>query len=145
MSSRNAAAHTWTCPDCGRQFKHRNQSHSCLRVNPDDHFVGKDPKVKETYDKLLSEVQKFGDVNVSPVRVGVMLKKGSTFLALKPKKTCLDIEFILDEEITEFPVYKTFKYTAGRWAHFVRLENPHDVTKKLLVWLRRSYDLISSS
>ena len=101
--------------------------------------------MKETYDKLLHEVKKFGDVNVSPVRIGVMLKARSTFVAVKPKKSWVDIEFILDEEIREFPVHKTFKYTSGRWAHFVRLEHSKDVSKKLLVWLRRSYNLISNS
>ena len=145
MSTEKTTAGVWTCPECGRQFKHRNQSHSCLRLDPDDHFVGKDPVVKETYDRLLHEVSKFGAVNISPVKVGVMLKAGGTFLAVKPKKSWVDIEFILDEEINEFPVHKTFKYTAGRWAHFVRLEHPRSVTRKLLAWLRHSYHLISTS
>ena len=138
-------AKAWTCPECGRQFKHRNQSHSCLRLNPDDLFVGKEPQVRETYDTLLSEVGKFGDINISPVKIGVMLKAPGTFVAVKPKKSWVDIEFILDEEIREFPVHKTFKYTAARWAHFVRLQCSRDVSKKLLAWLRRSYDLISRS
>ena len=141
----NTAARAWICPECGRQFKHMNQSHSCVRLNPDDLFPWKDVHVKETYDRLLAEVKKFGDVNVSPVRVGVMLKAGGTFAAVKPKKSWVDLEFILDEEISEFPVHKTFRYTAGRWAHFVRLEHSRDVSRKLLVWLRRSYNLISNS
>ena len=141
----NTASRVWICPECGRQFKHTNQSHSCVRLNPDDLFPGKDVHVKETYDRLLAEVKKFGDVNVSPVRVGVMLKAGGTFAAVKPKKSWVDLEFILDEEISEFTVHKTFRYTAGRWAHFVRLEHSRDVSRKLLVWLRRSYNLISNS
>ena len=88
----STASEAWTCRDCGRQFKHRNQSHSCLRLNPDDLFVGKDVRVRETYDRLLVEVKKFGDVNVSPVRVGVMLKARSTFSAVKPKKSWVDVK-----------------------------------------------------
>jgi len=135
----------WVCPDCGRQFKHKNQAHSCVRLNPDDHFIGKDPKVRATYDKLLREVEKFGDVNVSSVKIGMMLKAPSTFVAVKPKKSWVDIEFILDEEINQFPVHKTFRYTKGRFAHFVRLEGPKDVSKKLLGWLKRSYLLVNGS
>lgn len=134
----------WVCPDCGRQFKHKNQEHSCIRLDPDVHFVGKDPKVRATYDKLLREVKKFGNVNVSPVKIGVMLKGASTFVAVKPKMMWMDIEFILDEEIAEFPVHKTFRYTKNRFAHFVRLEHPKDVTKKLIGWLRRSFQLINT-
>jgi|WetSurMetagenome_2_1015567.scaffolds.fasta_scaffold163565_1 hypothetical protein len=76
----------WICPECKRQFKNRNQEHSCVRIDPDDLFVGKDPVVRKTYDKLLKAALKFGDVNVSPVRIGVMLKSPGTFVAIKPKK-----------------------------------------------------------
>ena len=116
-----------------------------MELDPEEHFVGKDPHVKATYDLLVREVMKFGNVHVSPVKIGVMLKAASTFAALKPKKSWVDIEFILDEEITEYPVHKTFRYTKGRFAHFVRLEKPKDVTKKLLGWLKRSYILINKS
>lgn len=136
---------SWVCSGCGRQFKHRNQAHSCVRLDPYDHFIGKDPKVRATYDKLLREVKKFGDVNISPVKVGVMFRGVSTFVAVKPKKMWTDLEFILDEEISEFPVHKTFRYTKGRFAHFVRLEGPNDVSKKLLRWLERSYLLVNNS
>jgi hypothetical protein len=82
-------------------------------------------------------------VNVSPVEVGVMLKGASTFVAVKPKKMWVDIEFILDEEINEFPVHEIFRYTKRRFAHFVRLEGPNDVSKKLVGWLKRSYLLVN--
>jgi len=93
----------------------------------------------------LREVKKFGKVNVSVVKIGVMLKGVSTFAAVKPKRMWVDIEFVLDEEIQEYPVHKTIRYTKHRFAHFVRLEHPKDVNKNLLVWLRRSYKLINGS
>jgi hypothetical protein len=135
----------WECPDCGRRFKHKNQEHSCVRLDPDDQFNGKDPKVKATYDALLKGVKKFGNVDVSAVKIGVMLKAPSTFAAVKPKRLWVDLEFILDEEIAQFPVHKAVRYTKGRWAHFVRLEHPKEVNKKLLGWLKRSYRLVSTS
>ena len=134
----------WVCPDCGRRFKHRNQEHSCVRLNPDDHFVGKEPRVRKIYDRLLSEVMKFGNVDVSPVKNGVMLKGQSTFLAVKPKKSWVDIEFILGEEVNVYPVHKTFRYTKGKVAHFVRLSSPQQVNKKLIGWLRESFRFINS-
>jgi Domain of unknown function (DUF5655) len=93
---------------------------------------------------LLKGVMKFGDVNVSPVKNGVMLKGLSTFLAVKPKKSWVDIEFILGETINEYPVHKTFRYTKGKVAHFVRLMQPKDVSKKLLGWLQESFRFINS-
>ncbi|HCV44175.1 MAG TPA: hypothetical protein DGH68_11875 [Bacteroidetes bacterium] len=136
---------SWNCPDCGRKFKHKNQEHSCVRLDPDEHFIGRDPKVRAIYDALLRGVRSFGNVDVSTVKIGVMLKAPGTFVAVKPKKSWVDLEFILDEEIIQFPIHKTFKYTKGRWAHFVRLEHPKDVSKKLLGWLKRSHRLVSTS
>jgi hypothetical protein len=113
-------------------------------LNPDDHFLGKEPHVKKIYEALLRGVNKFGGVDVSPVKNGVMFKGLSTFLAVKPKKSWVDIEFILSEAINEFPVHKTFRYTKGKVAHFVRLEHPKEVTKKLLGWLEESFRFINS-
>jgi len=106
--------------------------------------VGKEPHLKEIYEALLKGVTKFGDVNISPVKNGVMLKGLSTFLAVKPKRSWVDIEFILAEPINEYPVHKTFRYTKGKVAHFVRLEHPKDVNKKLLRWLGESFRFINS-
>jgi hypothetical protein len=35
----------WTCPECGRSFANRNQSHFCSQVRLEDHFAGRDPNV----------------------------------------------------------------------------------------------------
>jgi hypothetical protein len=74
-----------------------------------------------------------------------MLKAPSTFLAVKPKKSRVDIEFILDKEIHEFPVHKTIRYTKRRWAHFVRLAHSKQISKKLLGWLKASYRLVNEA
>jgi hypothetical protein len=113
-------------------------------LNPDDHFIGREPHVREIYDTLLRGVRKFGNVDVSPVKNGVMLKGVSTFLAVKPKKSWVDIEFILGDEISEYPVHKAVRYTKRKVAHFVRLERPQDVNRKLLAWLRKSFRFINS-
>jgi len=131
----------WICPKCGRQFKHATNYHSCVKVDADRHFINKKPEVKAMFEKILKETKKFGNVNVSPVQNSIMLKNASTFLAIKPKKEWADIEFFLPEEVHEFPVYKTARYTKNKVVHFVRLENPKEVDKQLMRWLKISYDL----
>ncbi|MBI1807513.1 MAG: hypothetical protein HYR76_10735 [Ignavibacteria bacterium] len=136
---------TWVCPNCKRNFKHKNQSHSCVRVDPEDHFLNKSPNVERVYKMLLAEVRKFGKVNVSPVKNCILLKTSSTFLALKPKKRWMDIEFLLDEEVNDYPIHKTVQASKRRFAHFVRLEDTEEIDKRLLSLLRRSYTLMKSS
>jgi hypothetical protein len=131
----------WMCPKCHRRFKNPNQAHSCVRENPGDQFLKSEPHVKAIYNKLLREIRKFGPVNISPVRIGIMLKNESTFVAIKARKQFLDIEFLLPVELNEFPIHKTFRVSKQRVAHFIRLESPDEITKQILGWLKESYRL----
>lgn len=134
----------WTCPNCRKQFKNRNQAHSCVRTEVADHFENKAPSIRATYDKLITELKKIGPITVNPVKHGIMIKAATTFVALKPKRDRLDLEFILNKEIVDFSVHKTVRYSPRRFAHFVALEKPGDVTRKLIKWLRDSYELVRS-
>ena len=134
----------WTCPNCNRPFKHKNQDHSCVRIDADEHFIGKSVVVKEIYDRMMARVSKFGNVIVSPARHAILVTSASTFLAVKPKKEWLDIEFILGRIVTDFPINKTVRTNKTRVAHFVRLESPKDVDKQLIGWLKEAYETVNS-
>lgn len=131
----------WTCPKCFRQFKHAAQYHSCVKLNSAAHFIGKNPNIIRIYEKILKETKKIGRVNVSTVKSGIMLKNISTFLAMKPGKSWLDIEFFLPEEVNEFPVHRTFRYSKNKVVHSVRLGSPGEVDRQLVRWMKTSYNL----
>lgn len=131
----------WICPKCNRLFKHKTTYHSCVKVNAGMHFINKQPNVKEVYEKILKETKKFGKVNVSPVKSGILLKNVSTFLGIKPGKTFIDVDFFLPEETNEFPIYKTLRYTKNKVVHYVRLESPKEVDKQLVTWIKTSYSM----
>lgn len=131
----------WTCPACHRPFKHKNQAHSCVTIDAAAHIDNKSPNVQATYKKLEQAVRKFGSVKVSPTKSSIMFVSGSTFLAVKPKRAWIDIEFLLEREVHDYPVHKTFRANKSRVAHFVRLESPKDVSGKVLSWLRQSHAL----
>ena len=132
---------SWQCPDCGRQFRNKNQSHSCINVDVADHFRNRPEKLRWVYDTLIKSITTFGDVKVEPVKNAIMAKANSTFLAIKPKKDHLVLEFMLDREVLEFPVYKTFRYTKNKTVHYVLVEEEDEVDAQLLSWLRESYQL----
>jgi hypothetical protein len=136
---------SWTCPYCNRPFKHKNQAHSCVVIDAETHIENKSPNVKKIYDKLWKEVKKFGNVRVSPTKSTIMFVSKSTFVAVKPKKDWIDIEFLLDREVNEYPIHKTFRANKSRVAHFVRLESPNDVSARLVRWLKASYDITSKA
>lgn len=53
----------------------------------------------------------------------------------------LDVEFLLDEEIIEPPVYKSFKPYKTRYALFARVKSEDDINKNLPKLMKRSYNL----
>jgi hypothetical protein len=134
---------SWSCPVCQRPFKHKNQIHSCVRVEVEEHLAGKSPRVEAIVQALLARVKEFGNVRVNSVKNCILLKSASTFLALKPKKEWVDIEFLLDQEIDEFPVHKTVRASKNQVAHFARLEHPKEINQQLMRWLRRSFEVTS--
>ena len=133
----------WNCPNCGRSFRNTNQDHSCMITDLESHFVNKQQNVIDTFEKIKNEVMQLEGVQINSVKNAILFQAKSNFLAVKPKKTHLDIEFVLDEKVDEFPIYKTFQATKSKCAHFVRLESPEEVDEQLILWLRKAYKISS--
>jgi hypothetical protein len=126
----------WICPKCHRTFKSKNQDHSCLILGPDYHFNGKTEKIKKIFDLILAAIEEYGEVQISYVKHAIIISAKSSFLAFKPKKQVMDIEIVLNEEVNEFPVYKTIRASKNKYAHFIKVEEPEEVDlslKKLVI------------
>jgi hypothetical protein len=66
----NPSRSLWICPNCGRQFVSLNRNHSCGRYRLEDHFIGKEPFVRELYDPL----EMFGPVKAFPVKTRIVFQ-----------------------------------------------------------------------
>jgi len=124
-----------------RSFKMTNQSHSCLVRDASHHFSNKKPEIKEIFDAITSIIDVLGPVQTSYVENAILIAATSTFLAVKPKKNRVDIEFLLDHEVTDFPVHKTVRASKNKIAHFVRFENAEEVDHVIANWLTEAYQL----
>ena len=129
----------WTCPEYKRTFKNTNQDHSCLVTDIETHFMGKRENVKLTFEKLLVVVKAFECVTINSVKNAILFTAKSHFLAVKPKKAWLDIEFVLDEKVEGFPIHKTVQAAKHKWAHFLRLGSVDEVDEQLKIWIKRAY------
>jgi len=134
---------TWICPHCKKEFKNKNQAHSCAKVDLEEHLKNKSDQIKATLDRLLQELNKFGKITLNPVKTSIQVKTTSTFLSIKPKKGHVEIEFQLGREVNGFPVYKSFRISKNRVLHFAILKNSHDVNVKLIDLLKESYKLVN--
>jgi hypothetical protein len=129
----------WTCPDCGRQFAKQNQWHSCAARTVDDHFQGRDARLRNTYDALVFRLEEFGPVRVDAVQGSINLISRHHFGAVTVQKRALRLEFLLDEEIESPRIVRVQRLGPRRVAHSVKLCAPDEVDEELLGWLRRAY------
>ena len=136
---------SWTCPECGKSFRNRNQWHSCYTLNLEDHLRNKPVVIRNAVYDLLSEIGQFGPLDLNPVKSVIQVKAGATFLSIKPKKDFIELEFQLSEETDQFPVHRTVRISGKRVLHFLYIQSSEDINDQLLDWLRNSYLLVSQS
>lgn len=90
---------SWVCSVCKKQFAKANQSHICIQKTTDELFVRYQPQVKESFNILITQLQKKFDFTVTTSAKSITLytPHHKAFFVMKPGKTFLDCFFILDE------------------------------------------------
>jgi Domain of unknown function (DUF5655) len=134
----------WTCPKCKRSFKRKDQQHSCTLISKESLFAKRPAELKKLYDKIVKEVKKMGEYREETVPPDlIFFKTKSTFLGIKVKKDQLHVEFFLDHLEDLLPVSKYLQISKHRVVHLVPVDQPEDINKQLINWIKRSYRLIS--
>jgi len=131
----------WTCPNCQRFFRNANQYHSCATGSLDDHFINKQPYIKEIYNRLIEMLAPIGPTQLQVIKSAIYLKKRSTFVAIKARKDHLMIEFSLNKEMTHVKIEKTIRLSAHRIVHVIHLARVDDIDPQLIQWLGQAYSL----
>jgi hypothetical protein len=130
----------WSCPTCGRTFANRNQTHTCRPLGDlDAHFAGKDPAVRETFDRILAVVCDLGPVEVLPEKTRIALHVRMSFAAFTPRLHRLDGHVVLAEQLDSPRFTKVEVYSARNILHAFRLHTPADVDAEVIDWLTRAY------
>ena len=70
-----------------------------------------------------------------------MAKVPTTFLRVRPRSRDVQVTFMLDRVVDEFPVTRHFRQSARRVAHVVHVDDPAQVDGQLLNWLREAHAL----
>jgi predicted transport protein len=135
----------WTCPECKRTFKRKDQQHSCTLISKESLFERRPPELKKLYDRIVKELKKFGEYKEETIKPDIIFfKTKSTFLAIKVKRDHLDVEFFLEKPEDVPPVSKYLQTSKHRVAHLVPVDQPGDINQQLINWMKRSYLLVSA-
>ncbi|RUT73029.1 DUF5655 domain-containing protein [Ancylomarina longa] len=72
----------------------------------------------------------------------IQFKIGATFLSIYPKKDQLELEYQLQREDDQFPVFKCIRISKNRVLHKLVIGEIHEIDNQLKNWLSEAYNTI---
>lgn len=129
----------WRCPRCGHRFVTRNMWHSCGRYRLADHFVGRPPALRKTFDRYVAVARTFGPVTVYAQKTRIVLQRRVRFAGVVVRKQSIDAALWLRSEV-EHPLLTRTEFfgSLGYGCHF-RLCEPGDVDPALVKLIGEAY------
>ena len=136
---RKNPAPLWRCPQCGRGFANRNQSHSCSDVSLHSHFTGKSEHVRELFDALLAMIKKCGPVKVLPETTRIAFQVRMSFIAVQVRRNYLVGHFVFARRV-EHPRFLRFEtFSPRNHLHAFRLDSLAELDDEFAAWIREAY------
>jgi Domain of unknown function (DUF5655) len=129
----------WICPQCRRQFKNRNQAHSCGQFSVEQLLDGKPPEVVKLYDCLADLLSRRGQITVAPTKTRVLFKVRTVFASVAVTKNWLDVVLVLGRHLKHRRIKKAQEEYPGI-VHFLRIEKTEELDDDLATWLQEAYD-----
>jgi hypothetical protein len=133
----------WQCAECGREFLHRNQYHSCGRFQLEPHLRGRSPQVQALFAKLermLRAAARGGPFRLSPARTLIGLQGRIVYGSLRLGRAWVDVSVLLPraEPYTD-PRAIGFMQIGSRFEHVFRFRTLRELDARAARWLRRAY------
>ena len=132
----------WECPNCGRTFANRNQTHTCSPLSRlDDHFHGKSAEVRATFDAIFVAVSEMGPVTILPEKTRIAFHARMSFAALMPRRHWLNGHLVLARQINSSRFTRVETFSPRNVLHAFRLNTPEEVDEEFIGWLAEAYDV----
>lgn len=136
MSARGAL---WACPECGRAFANRNQTHACGRHRLEDHFEGRPPEVRALFDAFLAALEEIGPVTVLPQKTRIAFQVRMSFAQVTPRRSGLDGHFVLARRVDDPRFLAVETFSPRNHLHRFRIERLEEIDAQMKEWMREAY------
>ena len=132
----------WACPDCGRTFANRNQTHTCAPLGGlDRHFAHASPAVRAAFDRVVVAARRLGPVEVLPEKTRIALHVRMSFAAFMPRRHWLNGHLVLARPVDSPRFLRVETYSPRNVVHTFRLTSPADVDDEFVAWLAEAYQV----
>src|ERR1700734_1930320 len=91
------------------------------------HLTGKDKIVKKIYERLINELQKFGQLKIEPKKTSIHLGNRFGFAGIYTRKDYINLEVHLNYKIDSPRVSKVEQASPNRYHHTIKLTTSNDI------------------
>jgi hypothetical protein len=107
----------------------------------ESHFEGKEPLVREIYNRLMQDLRKLGPVVEDPKKTSIHINHRTALAGVATRKSHLVLTIKSDRKLNSPRIHKSQKTSASRFHHEVKLTSVADVDAELVSWLKDAYAL----
>jgi hypothetical protein len=130
----------WVCPDCGRRFANRNQTHTCAPLGSlEDHLGSRPPEIRAIVERVISLARRNGPVEVLPEKTRIALQARMSFAALQPRQRWVDGHVVLARRLEDPRFRRVETFSPRNHLHAFRLSSIEEVDDRVAEWLAEAY------
>jgi Domain of unknown function (DUF5655) len=137
----SASRPLWTCPKCGNTFVSRNIYHACGQYHLADHFDGKPPIVRRTFDAWLEAARACGLVRVTTQKTRIVFQVRVRFAGAIIRSRTVDAHIWLTQKASHPALLRIETLTPNAHIHRFRLARPEDIDDALRALVREAYSV----
>ncbi|GAC1360390.1 MAG: hypothetical protein NVS4B8_20170 [Herpetosiphon sp.] len=110
------------------------------QLNPiEQHFVGKGPIVRATYNQIVALTRQFGPVREDAKKTSIHLANKAAFAGVQTQKQALNLIIRSNVIISSPRIRKVEQVSAGRYHLLIKLARPEEIDGELREWLHQAY------
>ena len=129
----------WRCPECGRQFANRNQSHACGRYTLASHFEGKPPASPRDFRQAAARRPEKRAGHRAPGEDQDRVSSRMSFAAFVIRRNWVDGHVVLARRL-ENPRFRRIEtFSPRNHLHAFRFESVDEIDDEVAAWFAEAY------
>jgi hypothetical protein len=105
----------------------------------EEYLTSQPAEHRAIYVKALAVLQRLGELDIDPVKVGLLIKSGFTFCELRPKRDGVELSIKLSRPLQSPRFRRIIQLSAHRAAYVLRLKAAKEIDRELVGWLTEAY------
>jgi hypothetical protein len=132
----------WVCPNCGRPFPNRNQSHSCVPHALRAFLERRPPNAVALYRRFAQLVRECGPVVIIPTKMRIGFQSQVMFASVdRLTAEGMQVHVVLPRVLAHPRFDKIRSVSPVTHAHYFRIRSAEELDEEVAAWLKEAYSV----